>query len=81
MINHFGEPDDSVALERLEHIPATPFYLQMHYKIWKKGVCVKECVNRTTSDKARKDRLNLCALPRAHTMTENTSDDAVGEQH
>ena len=26
MINHFGEPDDSVALERLEHVDAIKIF-------------------------------------------------------
>jgi hypothetical protein len=49
-------------VDAVEVFPASVFYLQMHYKNWKRNQRVKDCVNIIVADAARIDRLNFTSL-------------------
>jgi hypothetical protein len=46
----------------VEVFPTSVFYLQMHYKNWKRNQQVKDCVNIMVADVARIDSLNFTSL-------------------
>jgi hypothetical protein len=68
MLGHPGEPDEQLVLQLAMHVatvdvfPTSFFYLQMHYKNWKRNQWVKDCVNIMVADAAHLDNLNFTSL-------------------
>jgi hypothetical protein len=68
MLERPGEPNDQMALQWTMHVdavevfPTSVFYLQMHYKNWKRNQRVKDCVNIMVSDAELIDSLNFMSL-------------------
>jgi hypothetical protein len=68
MLERPGEPNDQLALQWTMHVdavevfPTFVFYLQMHYKNWKRKQQVKDCVNIMVANAAFIDSLNFTSL-------------------